>query len=51
MDRGLYFTFCVIATTLLLRESSQTGEKNDPKMPAASKTDFVLLYSVNSFSL
>ncbi|NXL03610.1 GLRK protein, partial [Mesembrinibis cayennensis] len=41
MDKGLHFVFCVITTTLLLRESSQTGEKNDPKMLAASKSGFV----------
>lgn len=46
MDKGLHFMFCVIATMLLLSESSQTGEKNDLKMLAASKSGFVLLYRV-----
>lgn len=42
MATGLHFVFCVITTTLLLRESSQAGEKNEPKMLAASKSGFVL---------
>ncbi|NXU74228.1 GLRK protein, partial [Oreotrochilus melanogaster] len=32
MDKGLHFMLCVTAAMLLLRESSQTGEKNDQKM-------------------
>ncbi|NWS54334.1 GLRK protein, partial [Chunga burmeisteri] len=40
MDKGLHFVLCVITTMLLLRETSQTGEKNDPKMLAAPKSDF-----------
>ncbi|KFO94212.1 putative glutamate receptor, partial [Buceros rhinoceros silvestris] len=37
MDKGLHFMFCVMTTTLLLKGSSQTGEKNYPEMLPASK--------------
>uniref|UniRef100_A0A8C5UB12 Probable glutamate receptor n=1 Tax=Malurus cyaneus samueli TaxID=2593467 RepID=A0A8C5UB12_9PASS len=37
MDKGLHFTICVITTVLLLRESSQAGEENDPEILAAPK--------------
>lgn len=51
MDKGLHFVFCVVTTLLLLRESSQTGEKNDPKMLAASESGFVLLCKVLILSI
>lgn len=50
MDKGLHFTICVVTTVLLLRESSQAGEENDPEVLAAPKSAFVLLQNVNSLS-
>ncbi|KFO64843.1 putative glutamate receptor [Corvus brachyrhynchos] len=39
MDKGLHFTICVVTAVLLLRESSQAGEENDPEVLAAPKSD------------
>lgn len=50
MDKGLYFTICVVTTLLLLRESSQAGEEKDPEVLAAPKSGFVLHQSIHSFS-
>ncbi|NXG53788.1 GLRK protein, partial [Psilopogon haemacephalus] len=39
MDKGLHLVLCVLTAMLLLGESSQTGEKNEPQMLAASTPD------------